>query len=161
MYRLIPALIGLRREKKILQFTLRPTLFCAHLEFNSGVIRLMHITVNRLKTQVRVRVTLRLTVSQLVSQSVCLCVEPTLWTIDHIMLPFQVFGSEMCCPVSVGRLLWREAGSVLCKSQSSHLSVCIFTIYIFVFHNFTTHTHTHTRAHIYIASFTFKGHTVA
>jgi hypothetical protein len=36
-----------------------------------------------------------------------------------------------------GRPLWWEAGSVLCKSQSSHLCVCTFTIYIFVFHTFT------------------------
>jgi hypothetical protein len=39
---------------------------------------------------------------QSVSQSVCLSVEPTLWTFDQILLPFQVFGSEMCCVVSVG-----------------------------------------------------------
>jgi hypothetical protein len=94
---------------------------------------------------------------QSVSQSVCLGVEPTLLTFDQILLPFQVFGSEICCLVSVGRLLWREAGSVLCKSQSSHLSVCTFTIYIFVFHTFTicsiyiyTHTHTHTQYTIHI-----------
>jgi hypothetical protein len=35
---------------------------------------------------------------------------------------FQEFGSGICCLVSVGRPLWREAGSVLCKSQSSYLS---------------------------------------
>jgi hypothetical protein len=75
--------------------------------------------------------------SQSVSQSVSLGVEPTLWTFDHILFPFQGFGSGIGCPVSVGRPLWREAGSVLCKSQSSHLSVCTFTIYIFVFHTFT------------------------
>jgi hypothetical protein len=62
------------------------------------------------------------------SQSVlCLGVEPTLWTFDQILLPFQEFGSGICCLVSVGRPLWREAGSVLCKSRSSHLSVCTFT----------------------------------
>jgi hypothetical protein len=49
--------------------------------------------------RVRLRVTLQLTVSQ----SVCLGVEPTLWTFDQILLPFQVFGSEICCLVSVGR----------------------------------------------------------
>jgi hypothetical protein len=49
----------------------------------------------------RVRVTLRLTVSQ----SVCLGVEPTLWTFDQILLPFQEFGTVICCPVSVGRPL--------------------------------------------------------
>jgi hypothetical protein len=78
---------------------------------------------------------------QSVSQSVCLGVEPTLWTSDQILLPFQEFGSGICCPVSVGRPLWREVESVLRKSQSSHLSVCTFTIYIFVFYNFTTYTH--------------------
>jgi hypothetical protein len=83
-----------------------------------------------LESDVRVRVTLRL----IVSQWVFLGVEPTLWAFDQILLPFQVIGSGICCPVSVGRPLWREAGSVLCKSQSSHLSVCAFTIYIFVFH---------------------------
>jgi hypothetical protein len=103
-----------------------------------------------LTVRIRVRVTLRLTVS--------LGVEPTLWTFDQILLIFQVFGSGICCNVSVGRPLWREAGSVLCKSQFSHLSVCTFNIYIFVFHTFTihihihihTHTHTHTHTHIYI-----------
>jgi hypothetical protein len=48
-----------------------------------------------------VRVTLRLTVSQ----SVCLGVESTLWTFGQILRPFQVFGSEICCPVVVGRPL--------------------------------------------------------
>jgi hypothetical protein len=28
---------------------------------------------------------------------------------------FQEFGSGICCPVSVGRPLWRETGSVICK----------------------------------------------
>jgi hypothetical protein len=42
---------------------------------------------------VSVRVTLRLTVSQ----SVCLGVEPTLWTFDQILLPFYEFGSGICC----------------------------------------------------------------
>jgi hypothetical protein len=54
--------------------------------------------------RVRVRVTLRPTVSQSVSQSACLGIEPTLWTFEQIMLPFQVFGSGICCPVSVGAL---------------------------------------------------------
>jgi hypothetical protein len=75
-----------------------------------------------------------------VSQSVCLGVEPTLWTFDQILLPFQEFGSGICCPVSVGCPLSREAGPVPCKSQSSHLSVCTFTINIFVFHTFTVYT---------------------
>jgi hypothetical protein len=46
---------------------------------------------------IRVRVTLRLTVSQ----SVCLDVEPTLWTFDQILLPFQEFGSGIFCLLSV------------------------------------------------------------
>jgi hypothetical protein len=56
--------------------------------------------------------------SQSVSQSVCLGVEPTLWTFDQILLPFQELGSGICCPVSVGPPLWREAGSVFCQSAS-------------------------------------------
>jgi hypothetical protein len=74
---------------------------------------------------VRVRVTLRLTVSH----SVSLGAEPTLWTFDQILLPFQEFGSGICCPVSVGRPLWRETGSAICQSQShftaNSQSVCL------------------------------------
>jgi hypothetical protein len=95
-----------------------------------------------------VRVTLRLTVSQSVRMSWC---RAHVWTFDQILLPFQEFRSGICCPVSVGRPLWREARSVLCKSQSSHLSVCKFTIYIFVFHIFTI-------LHIYTGCFTTLGH---
>jgi hypothetical protein len=39
------------------------------------------------------------------SQSVCLGFEPTLWTFDQILLPFEEFGSGISCPVSVGRPL--------------------------------------------------------
>jgi hypothetical protein len=39
------------------------------------------------------------------SQSGCLGVEPTLWTFDQILFPFQEFGSGIRCPVSVGRPL--------------------------------------------------------
>jgi hypothetical protein len=42
------------------------------------------------KHRVRVRVTLRLTVSH----SVCLGVEPTLWTFDQILLLFKCLGLE-------------------------------------------------------------------
>jgi hypothetical protein len=56
----------------------------------------------------------------------------------------------MCFVVSVGLPLWREAGSVHCKSQSSHLSVCTFTIYIFLFHNFTTYIYLYTLYSTYI-----------
>jgi hypothetical protein len=93
-------------------------------------------------------------VSQSVSQSVCLGVEPTLWTFDQILLPFQVFESEICCLVFVGCPLWWEAASVLCKSQSSHLSVCIFTIYIFVFHTITIYIYIY--IYIYNADNTYK-----
>jgi hypothetical protein len=78
-------------------------------------------------------------VSQTVSQSVCLGVEPTLWTFDQILLPFQEIGSGICCPVSVERPLLREVGSVSCKSQSIVICLCTFTIKIFVFHAFTIH----------------------
>jgi hypothetical protein len=50
--------------------------------------------------------------SQSISQSECLGVEPTLLTFDQILLHFQEFGSGLYCPISVGRPLWREAGSV-------------------------------------------------
>jgi hypothetical protein len=36
------------------------------------------------------------------SQSVCFGIEPTLWTFDQMLLPFQVLGSGICCPVSLG-----------------------------------------------------------
>jgi hypothetical protein len=72
-------------------------------------------------------------VSQYVLVSSPICERLT----TYVFLPFQVFGSGIYCPVSVGRPLWRDTGSVLCKSQYSHLSVCTFTIYIFVFHTFT------------------------
>jgi hypothetical protein len=100
--------------------------------------------VSVILTSVRVRVRF----SQTVSQSVCLGVEPTLWTFDQILLPFQEFGSGICCPVcgvpslTVGRVC-------LCKSQPSNLSECIFTINIFVFHISVTHTNTHTYIYTY------------
>jgi hypothetical protein len=79
--------------------------------------------------------------------SMAWCRAHTLRTFDQILLPFQEFESGICCPVSVGCPLWREAGSVLCKSQSSHLPVCTFTINIFVF----THIyHIYTSIYIYI-----------
>jgi hypothetical protein len=39
------------------------------------------------------------------SQSVCLGVEPTLWTFDQTLLPFQELESVICWPVSVRRPL--------------------------------------------------------
>jgi hypothetical protein len=53
------------------------------------------------------------------SQSVCLGVEPTLWSFDQILLPSQEFGSRICCTVSVGRPLSREAESDLRKSPAN------------------------------------------
>jgi hypothetical protein len=53
-------------------------------------------------TYQRFEVSLRLTVGQSVSQSVCLGVESTLWTFDQILLPFQECGSGICCPVTAG-----------------------------------------------------------
>jgi hypothetical protein len=38
-----------------------------------------------------------------------------LWTFDQILLPFQEFGSGICCPVSVGCPLLGEYGSVICS----------------------------------------------
>jgi hypothetical protein len=73
-------------------------------------------------------------VSQSVSQSVCLGVEPTLWTFDQILLPFQVFGSGICCPVPVGRPFWREAGSVV---LSHSLVICLSVHLLFTFLSFT------------------------
>jgi hypothetical protein len=81
--------------------------------------------------------------------NVCLGVEPTLWTFDQILLPFQEFGSVLCksqssqsqnhfmadsqsvsqsvclgveptlCTFDQKLLPFQEFGSVLCKSQSS------------------------------------------
>jgi hypothetical protein len=59
-------------------------------------------------------VTLRLTVSQSVSQSVCLGIEHPCGTCDQILLPVGMLLSEICRLVSVGRQLWREDGSAIC-----------------------------------------------
>jgi hypothetical protein len=56
---------------------------------------------------VKVKATLRLTVSQ----SVCLGVEPRLGLMTRCF-----FLLESYCPVHVGRPLWREVGSVICQS---------------------------------------------
>jgi hypothetical protein len=55
--------------------------------------------------RVRVRVTLQLTVSQ----SVRLGVEPCLGLMTRYLFLY-----ESCCPVYMGRPLWREDGSVVC-----------------------------------------------
>jgi hypothetical protein len=105
------------------------------LVLNRLLLNREYVLINALK--IRVKVTSRLSVSQ----SVCLGVEYTLWTFEQVLLPFKVFGSGICCPVSVGCPLWREAGTVLCKSQSSHLIVWTFIINIFVFHTFIINIH--------------------
>jgi hypothetical protein len=66
-------------------------------------------------------------------QSACLGVKPTLWTIDQILLPFQEFESGICCPVSVGRPLWRR----LCVScnvlVTDEVNLCGIYIYIYIY----------------------------
>jgi hypothetical protein len=64
------------------------------------------------------------------SQSVYLGVEPTLWTLTRYCFLFKSLGLEF-----VVLSLWREAESVLCESQSSHLSVCTFTIHTYTLYN--------------------------
>jgi hypothetical protein len=64
-------------------------------------------------TKVKVKVMLRLTVSQ----SVCLDVKFTLGLVNR-----YYFLSEICRVVSVGRTLWREVGSVSCQSLSAVFS---------------------------------------
>jgi hypothetical protein len=59
---------------------------------------------------VKVKVTLWLTVGQSVSMSWC---QAHSWTHDQIITSFL---SEICCPFSVGRPLWREDGSAVCSA---------------------------------------------
>jgi hypothetical protein len=42
------------------------------------------------------------------SQSLRLGVDPTLWTFDQKLLPFQEFGSGICCPLSLWSALSDE-----------------------------------------------------
>jgi hypothetical protein len=49
-------------------------------------------------------------------------------TFDYILLPVQELRSGSSCPIFVGRLLRREAGSVLCKSQS--VVICLYVHYL-------------------------------
>jgi hypothetical protein len=53
-------------------------------------------------------------------------------TCDQILLSVQRFFSESCCLVSTRRPLWREAGSVICHSQS-------ILIYQYLHQVFTLH----------------------
>jgi hypothetical protein len=61
--------------------------------------------LTRLHTGWEVEVTLRLTDSQSVSQSVCLGIEYPCGTCDQILLPVGMLLSEICGPVSRGRPL--------------------------------------------------------
>jgi hypothetical protein len=65
--------------------------------------------------------------SQSVSQSVCLGVEPTLWTFDQILLPFQEFGSGICCPICGAPSLTR--GRVCPLQVTVWSSVCVYIYY--------------------------------
>jgi hypothetical protein len=69
-----------------------------------------------------VTVCLRKSQSQSLRLTVCLGVEPTLWTFAQILLPFQEVGSGICCPASVGSPLLRERRSVL---VSHSLAICL------------------------------------
>jgi hypothetical protein len=70
---------------------------------------------------VRVRVTLRLTVSQ----SFRLGFEPRLGLMTRYLFPH-----ESCCPVYMGRPLWREDGSVFCQGQSIICHLSVYTYYL-------------------------------
>jgi hypothetical protein len=50
-----------------------------------------------------------------VSQSVCFGIEHPCATCDQILFPVGMLLSEICCLVSMGRLLWREDGSAICS----------------------------------------------
>jgi hypothetical protein len=63
----------------------------------------------------KVEVALRLTVSQPVSQSVCLGIEHPCGTCDQILLAVGRLLSEICGLLSAGRPLRRENGSALCS----------------------------------------------
>jgi hypothetical protein len=54
-------------------------------------------------------------VSQSVSQSICLGIEYPCGTCNQILLPVGMLLSEICGLVSIGRPLWREDGSAICS----------------------------------------------
>jgi hypothetical protein len=56
-------------------------------------------------------------VSQSVSQSVCLGIEHPCGTCDQILFPVGMLLSEICGLVSVGHPLWRENGSAICSES--------------------------------------------
>jgi hypothetical protein len=77
---------------------------------------------------VKVRVTLRLAVSQ----SVCLGVEPTLWTFGQILLPFQELASGICCPLSAGGALSEERPCLSFVSHSQVICLCVHLLFTFL-----------------------------
>jgi hypothetical protein len=83
-------------------------------------------------------------VSQSVSMSWCRVHFVDVWP---DIASFSSVGIWNLLSCLLGRPLWREADSVLCKSQSSHLSICTFTIYIFVFHTFTIYIYIYIYIH--------------
>jgi hypothetical protein len=62
-------------------------------------------------TEVEVKVTLRLTVSQ----SVCLGIKHTCGTCEQILFPAGMLLSGICGLVSMGRPVWLEDGSAICS----------------------------------------------
>jgi hypothetical protein len=67
----------------------------------------------------KVKVTLRLTVSQ----SICVGVEPRLGLMTRCFFLFESY-----CPVHVGRPLWREVGSVICTIIYNYYNISARTI---------------------------------
>jgi hypothetical protein len=80
--------------------------------------------------QVKIKVMLRLTVSQ----SVCLGVESTLELVTR-----YYFLSESCCVVFVERPLWREVGSVCYQSLSQSIVKMYYNLH-FTCHMFYVYT---------------------
>jgi hypothetical protein len=79
------------------------------------------------RVRVRVRVILRLTVSQ----SVCLGVEPTSWTFDQILLPFQEFGLEFVV-LSLWGALSDERPGLPFVSRSLVICLCVHLLFTFL-----------------------------
>jgi hypothetical protein len=90
--------------------------------YGGGILTLtLCISFKNMMVQSKVKVMLRPMASQSVchgmschshftadSQSVYLGVESTLWMFDQILLPFQEFGSGICCPVCGAPSLTRD-----------------------------------------------------
>jgi hypothetical protein len=92
------------------------------------------------------------------SQSVCLGVEPTLWMFGQVLLPFQVFGSEICCLVlSLWGALSHERPGLSFVSHSVVICLCVHLLFTFL--SFTPspppHTHTHFSLSIYIYTYLY------